>query len=262
MYRFACIIAAVLIFMPAALATTVTFVKDDNQTLVSNQEYTFRINNGKNIVEGGGLSPAGWGTHTFASSDYSFSLQDYNTATMTMVSATLDLAQLASSSFSFAWLVSPDPGDGGAWRPHWSGSLSSYTFLDISAPISAGGTGATYTTLLGPNTPLVAYDMMSLFATDLQANNDIVITWRQTFTETACFDGSCGGTAYNKNWPGVGGPDGLLYTMHSGGTLDTDVQATLTFSDGLAEVPEPATFLLFGGGLLALGLARRRFRRN
>jgi hypothetical protein len=45
-------------------------------------------------------------------------------------------------------------------------------------------------------------------------------------------------------------------------TLDTYVQATLTFSDGLGDVPEPGTFLLFGGGLLALSFAGRRFRRG
>ncbi|MDP2996045.1 MAG: PEP-CTERM sorting domain-containing protein [Bryobacterales bacterium] len=29
-----------------------------------------------------------------------------------------------------------------------------------------------------------------------------------------------------------------------------------------SEIPEPATFLMIGGGLLALGLVGRRFRRN
>jgi hypothetical protein len=48
------------------------------------------------------------------------------------------------------------------------------------------------------------------------------------------------------------------------GLRDYDGFAFFYFTniDGLVDVPEPATFLLFGGGLLALGLAGRRFRRN
>ena len=48
------------------------------------------------------------------------------------------------------------------------------------------------------------------------------------------------------------------------GLQEYDGHAFYYFSNmpGLVEIPEPGTFLLFGGGLLALGLAGRRFRRN
>ena len=76
MQRLMCFIAAVLIFVPAALATTVTAIKEDTNTLVDDQAYTFRVNVQGHIPPG--TASGNWGVNAFSSTDYNFSL-DYDT---------------------------------------------------------------------------------------------------------------------------------------------------------------------------------------
>jgi len=162
---------------------------------------------------------------------------------------------LTSSTMAFgAWSVSPDPNS--SWRPNVIATASTYTFVTVSAPLALGGSGASHSFGLGPNTPVSGYNMMALFGSDLAGNHPIQITWRQSFTSISCYDGSCGGTPYNRNWTGE--PGGRLYDLSVTGNLHTYVEADLILDDG---VPEPATISMLGGGLLALGCARRFSRR-
>lgn len=228
----------------AACAATIVVSQQDDQTLSGTTYYQMVINNGRHIMSSSGFQT----TIVFNSSSYSFSLTNYNPALMTMISATLDLERLAASSLSFTWTVSPDPGE--PWRPHAYAPSQSYTFVTISAP---AGSGASYSFGLGPNTPVTGFDMLPLFASDINSNIPIQITWQQSLEIGACYDGSCGGTAYWRSWPGA--PAGRVYELSLTGHLHTWVQAELTLDNGVAE---PATFALLGGGLLAIGLLRRR----
>ncbi len=179
-------------------------------------------------------------------SSTSFGALMYQGMPTTTVSVQPDLS--ASASFgTFWWSSVPGPGISNTY----SGNF--ILLLTVTVPTPGGSSTATATvtgTISGPNgsTP---------------AGSSVAITYPPQYQHPS---GTPGGVFIeNFNDPANGGTGRLGYHVQSvtvpvtALSLATGVDETGHFHETQSGVvPEPTTYALFGGGLLALGLLRRR----
>jgi len=196
---------------------------------------------------GFGLSPAGpWGNNvqSYSVTSTLFSLVFVNSlpSGSTIGSATLDL-DLALTPGTLVASVVPVP------PPTWS------TYVPNFTSTAAGG----YITIQSGTTsaPVPAYpdpwDLIALgFQSELEAGNNLTVSWSQSITFLASH-------GVVPSCPRCVKIFSLSQSLEGDATGQLDIDYT-----GLHEqppIPEPATLILIGGGLVVLGwLARRRIR--
>lgn len=235
-----CWIAIAMTSLPASAATIKILGSDSETGLLTHVGYTLKTIGNDSIGNQSGFTPDSGKSNLVTSTDVDYT--NYLSSLpggSTLTGATLDFSGLfselrTSSSVNVGTFF---------YQPAFSSVLGAYTVTISStlANVSLSGSSA------------VGYNLWTLFSSDLLAGHQIDVKWSAVDTfgvNTSSYGNDC------KNCT-------EQFQVTSKGNFTASSASNglnLTYSAGIASVPEPATMSLAGLVLIGLGFAGRRKR--